>query len=95
MNSPFVISINAVSGGGKTSLTKLLDESLVSSKALYFDEFDSTNVYPFDFYEWNLRGSNLSEFDCPGMHSAVIQEIQDNNHEYIILDFPFAGITIA
>jgi hypothetical protein len=36
-----------------------------------FDDFDETNVYPEDFYEWWKRGAELREFDCPGMRKAV------------------------
>ena len=89
MNRPFVIAINAVSGGGKTSLAKLLHESLPGSALFCFDEFDDTNVYPPDYYEWYLRGENLEEFDAPGMRAAVDEEIRRRENQFIVLDYPF------
>ena len=47
-----MIAIGAISGGGKTSLAALVHESLPNSALFCFDEFDATNVYPPDFYEW-------------------------------------------
>ncbi|MEM1223727.1 MAG: hypothetical protein AAGH40_13310 [Verrucomicrobiota bacterium] len=89
MDKPYVISINAISGGGKTTLTKLVAKSLKSSKVFHFDDFDSTNIYPDDFYDWSIRGANIEEFDCPGMQEAIIESISDNVVDYIVIDFPF------
>ncbi len=89
MKKPYIIAINAVSGGGKTALAKLLAESLPKSKLFCFDEFDDTNLYPDDFYDWSKRGANLLEFDCPGMGDAVGKEINDGKADYIVLDYPF------
>jgi uridine kinase len=89
MNKPYVIAINAVSGGGKTSLAKLVHESLSDSSLFCFDDFDATNVYPPDYYEWYIRGGNLEEFDCPGMKSAVDDEIRRGEKQHIVMDYPF------
>ena len=89
MKKPFVIAINATSGGGKTSLAKLLHEALPHSALFGFDDFDATNVYPADFFEWHLRGGNLEEFDCPGMKAAVDREIAEGKSRHIVLDYPF------
>ncbi len=89
MPSPYVIAINSVSGGGKTALSELLHESLQSSELFRFDDFDDTNIYPDDYYEWTMRGADLSEFDCPGMSSAIAEEIEKGDFSYIILDYPF------
>jgi len=89
MQSPYVIAINSVSGGGKTALAELLHESLPSSVLFRFDDFDDTNVYPDDYYEWTIRGADLSEFDSPGMSSAIAEEIEEGKVRYIILDYPW------
>jgi len=89
MGAPYVISINSVSGGGKTALSELLHESLRSSALFRFDDFDDSNVYPEDYYEWSMRGSDVSEFDCPGMQEAVVKEIKRGKVEYIVMDYPF------
>jgi uridine kinase len=89
MKRPYIIAINSVSGGGKTALAKLLQESLPASVVFCFDDFDQTNLYPEDFYEWWKRGADLREFDCPGMGKAVDDEIQRRTTEFIIMDYPF------
>jgi len=89
MKRPYVIAINAVSGGGKTTLAKLVHESLPNSALFCFDDFDATNVYPTDYYEWYIRGGNLEEFDCPGMRAAVDAELHRGEKQYIVMDYPF------
>jgi len=89
MKRPYIIAINSISGGGKTALAKLLGESLPASVVLCFDDFDETNVYPEDYYDWWKRGADLNEFDCPGLCQAVDAEIERGAAEYIILDYPF------
>jgi uridine kinase len=76
MKRTCVIAINSVSGGGKTSLARLVQESLPDATLFCFDDFDATNVYPDDYYDWWVRGGNLEEFDCPGMRAAVDGEIR-------------------
>ncbi len=89
MNWPFVVSINSVSGGGKTALATALHRSLPKSALFCFDDFDGSNVYPEDFYEWSRRGADVTEFDCPGMRKAVDEEIRKGTARQIILDYPF------
>ena len=84
-----MIAINATSGGGKTALATLVHKSLPNSALFCFDEFDATNVYPADYYEWWIRGGDLEEFDCPGMRAAVDDEIQNGKSQYIVIDYPF------
>ncbi|NQU29825.1 MAG: hypothetical protein HQ525_04075 [Anaerolineae bacterium] len=89
MKKPYIIAINAVSGGGKTALATCLSKALPKSALFCFDDFDSTNIYPDDYYEWSQRGANLLEFDCPGMGDTVQKKIKQEQSEYIILDYPF------
>ena len=85
---PYVIAVNSVSGGGKTTLAKLLRDSL-SATLFCFDDFDDTNVHPKDLYEWSKRGADLLEFDCPGMWNAVERALKDETISCIVLDYPF------
>lgn len=89
MNRPFIISINSVSGGGKTALATALHRSLPQSALFCFDDYNDSNVYPEDFYEWSRRGADITEFDCPGMRNAVDKAIQRGKVNQIILDYPF------
>ena len=89
MKKPFVISVSSVSGGGKTALSVALHKALPNSSLFHFDDFDGSNIYPCDFYDWSRRGGNVEEFDCPGMQMAVNAAIRQGKSRWIILDFPF------
>ncbi|MEZ4712590.1 MAG: hypothetical protein R3A44_35710 [Caldilineaceae bacterium] len=88
MKKPCVIAINAVSGGGKTALARLVQKSLPASALFCFDDFDDTNIYPDDFYEWSQRGGNPLEIDCPGMGEAVAMVLDQKVVQYVVLDCP-------
>ena len=84
---PFVISIAAVSGGGKTTITSYLKGQLQNSKTISFDDYDFDG--PDNIIEWIDNGCNPDEWDL----SALIRDIKKLGNEpldYIILDFPFA-----
>ncbi|CAG7616323.1 Uridine kinase [Paenibacillus allorhizosphaerae] len=87
---PFVITIAAVSGGGKTTVTKRLAETLSHSKALYFDAYEFEGE-PDDICEWVEQGSDTSVWNL----SPLINDLQFllSRHEpsldYIIVDYPF------
>lgn len=87
---PFIVSISAVSGGGKTTIASLLSEKLPHSKALFFDDYQIDG--PDDFSEWVQRGANHNEWKL----SPLIQDLttmlenESTRLEYIVLDYPFA-----
>ena len=89
MKKAYVIAINGVSGAGKTALAELLAATLPNAVLFRFDDFDASNVYPDDFYDWVKRGANLSEFDCPGLATAVEEEIAVESADFIVVDYPF------
>ena len=89
MNRPYIIAIDAVAGGGKTTLSKAVNEALYPSARYCFDEFDEPDIHPVDFYDWWLRGADIAEFDCPGIHQAVSDRIEKNDVDFIVLDIPF------
>ena len=88
MKKPYVISINSVSGGGKTALATLVAASLPKAMLFCFDDFDASNSYPDDFYEWSQRGANPLAIDCPGMGEAVTRAIAQGTFQYLVLDCP-------
>jgi uridine kinase len=84
---PMVISVAAVSGGGKTTIASCLKEKLPNSKTLYFDDYDFDG--PEDIIKWIDNGCNPNKWDL----SPLIRDIKKLHTEpldYIILDFPFA-----
>jgi uridine kinase len=88
MKKPYVISINSVSGGGKTALATLVAAALPKAMIFCFDDFDASNIYPDDFYEWSQRGANPLAIDCPGMGEAVTRAIARGTLNYLVLDCP-------
>ncbi len=85
-----VIAIAAVSGGGKTTVTTVLNKKLHNSKALYFDDYEFNG--PEDICEWVERGSDYNEWNLTplinDLNSLLSNSIE--SLDYIILDYPFA-----
>ena len=65
MNRVTVIGISAVGGGGKTAVTRRLAEVLDDAVALYFDDYDDTNVHPDDLQRWFAAGADYDTYDTP------------------------------
>ncbi|OIU68580.1 AAA family ATPase [Rossellomorea aquimaris] len=86
---PLTIAIAAISGGGKTTITKQLNRTLPNSKSLLFDDYDFKG--PDDFIKWIENGGHPDEWDL----SPLIRDIKAIRMEaldYLILDFPFAHL---
>ncbi|MDE5055437.1 hypothetical protein NDK25_24790 [Niallia taxi] len=84
---PVVIAIAAVSGGGKTTIATDLNQTLKSSKILYFDNYNS--VGPINIIEWVDKGANYNEWNL----NPLIEDLKvllSESIDYIILDYPFA-----
>ncbi|MBH0346442.1 MULTISPECIES: hypothetical protein [Bacillus] len=84
-----VISIAAVSGGGKTTVTERLTNELKNSKALYFDSYKFDNC-PADICKWIDDGANYDEWVLTPLIKDIRHLIRDSNVDYIIVDYPFA-----
>jgi uridine kinase len=84
MKKPFVISIAALSGGGKTTVAAALKDRLAKSVVIYWDDYgdevdpdcDINDVQ--DYNEWNTKPM-----------AADIKRLLNEPHDYIILDYPF------
>ncbi|MDR2996175.1 MAG: hypothetical protein LBV11_20615, partial [Bacillus cereus] len=88
-NKTKVISIAAVSGGGKTTITERLTHELKNSKALYFDSYTFDNG-PADICKWIDDGANYDEWVLTPLIHDIEQLIQNKSLDYIIVDYPFA-----
>lgn len=88
---PFVVAIAAVSGGGKTTVTKRLTDTLSNSKALYFDDYEFDDE-PDDICEWVERGADLNEWNLSPLIHDLELLISERRPplEYVLLDYPFA-----
>ncbi|WP_027084407.1 hypothetical protein [Cohnella panacarvi] len=89
---PYIVSISAVAGGGKSTITNRLKERLPGSKALFFDEYDFEE-YPKDICDWVEKGSDYSEWNLDPLINDINKLLLSNeNFEYILLDYPFSRL---
>ncbi|EJS69019.1 hypothetical protein CN425_07570 [Bacillus cereus] len=84
-----IISIAAVSGGGKTTITERLTDELANSKALYFDSY-KFNDCPSDICKWIDDGANYDEWVLTPLITDIQYLLQNSNLDYLIIDYPFA-----
>jgi uridine kinase len=91
IQKPFVIAIAAVSGGGKTTITTCLNDKLMNTKALYFDNYEFDDE-PDDICEWVENGADLNEWNLAPLINDLRFLLSDHNPspDYILLDYPFA-----
>ena len=84
-----IITIAAISGGGKKTITERLTQKLTNSKALYFDSYNFHNC-PADICKWIDEGANYDEWVLTPLIKDIQHLIRDSNVDYIIVDYPFA-----
>ena len=86
---PFVFSVNALAGGGKTTVTKELQKQLPNAKALYFDDrnYDSDSGID-DIAKWVNEGANVNLWKLERL-ADDIEKLIIENPEFIVLDYPF------
>lgn len=85
---PYIISISAVSGGGKTSVIQALAQNLNKAAAFYFDEYEY-HRQPDNIGEWIDNGSNPDAWDLSLIENDIYAAMQSDNYDYIIIDYPF------
>jgi uridine kinase len=86
---PYIFAINAISGGGKTTITRELQKKLPNSKALYFDDrnYDSDSGIE-DICEWVENGADANLYDLKRLADDIDKFIEEK-FDFIILDYPF------
>lgn len=89
IKKPFVIAINAISGGGKKTITKELIKQLPNSKALYFDDrdYDSDSGID-DICKWIKEGADVNIFNLDLLEEDIEMLIKETP-DFIIMDYPF------
>ncbi len=88
-NKPFILAVNAISGGGKTTIVKELQRKLPKSKALFFDDrnYDSDSGIE-DICKWIEEGADVNRFNLD-LLAEDIEKLIKENLNYIIMDYPF------
>jgi uridine kinase len=87
---PKIISIAAISGGGKTTITKTLARKMNNTKELFFDDYNFENS-PVDLIKWVNEGANYNLWNLKPLLSDI--DVLINSKEapsYILLDYPFS-----
>ncbi|MGD7052352.1 nucleoside/nucleotide kinase family protein [Sutcliffiella horikoshii] len=87
---PTIISIAAVSGGGKTTITQKLGLELENTKELFFDDYDFENA-PDDIIQWVNKGADYNLWNLDPLVSDI-NRIKTSKEvpSYILLDYPFS-----
>lgn len=89
IKKPIVITVAAVSGGGKTTIINELNRILPLSKCIYFDDYDFEEC-PKDFFEWVQSGADYNAWNVEKLADDIEILLVENNLNYILLDYPFA-----
>lgn len=84
---PFVVAISGVSGGGKTAVSKRLNQELPRSWTLFFDQYRLNG--PDDFVKWIDSGGDPNEWDLTPLMKDL-NDLMKEPLDFIILDFPFS-----
>ncbi len=88
LNKTYIIAINAISGGGKTTITKELQKCLPNAKALHFDDRDyDSNSGIDDICKWIEEGADVNKFNLELLANDI--ELLSSNSDYIVMDYPF------
>lgn len=84
-----IISIAAVTAGGKTTVVNKLKERLDNVCTLYFDDYTFEGEVD-NFYQWVLNGADYNVWNLKPLEEDIIKIIENGKYQYIILDYPFA-----
>ena len=86
---PFIFSVNATAGGGKTTTTRALQKLLPNAKAIYFDDRNyDTDSGISNMGKWIDEGANVNLWDLQRL-ADDIERLKQEHLEFIILDYPF------
>jgi len=88
MKKPFIISVAAGSGGGKTTIVTVLKERLANSAVIYWDDYGDEVDPARDINEWAANGFDCNEWNTKPV-AFDIERLLDEPYDYIILDYPF------
>lgn len=88
MKKPYVVSIAAQSGGGKTTIVTALKERLVNSAVIYWDDYGNEVDLDRDINEWAADGFDCNEWNTQPI-AADIERLFIEPYKYIVLDYPF------
>ena len=84
-----IISLYSPSGGGKTTVARVLAEKMPNAKALYFDDRDyDSDSGIVDLRQWYDDGADVNRFDLR-LFASDIEQCIEEGCAYVFLDYPF------
>lgn len=84
-----IISVAAVSAGGKTMVVNELKKRLPNSQSLHFDNYTFEGEVD-NFYQWVLDGANYHVWNLSPLEGDILKIKSAGIFDYLILDYPFA-----
>lgn len=60
-----LVGISSPSGGGKTTVTRKVQELLPDSVAIFFDDYDLDTIHPSGLRQWLEEGANYNDWKTP------------------------------
>lgn len=84
-----IISVAAVTAGGKTTIVNELKKRLRNSQSLHFDNYTFEGEVD-NFFQWVLDGANYHVWNLTPLENDILKIKSAGICEYLILDYPFA-----
>ncbi|HBH95870.1 MAG TPA: hypothetical protein DDX91_08950 [Ruminococcaceae bacterium] len=84
-----IISVAAVTAGGKTTVVDELKKRLRNSQSLHFDNYTFEGEVD-DFFQWALDGANYHVWNLTPLENDILKIKSAGMCDYLILDYPFA-----
>jgi uridine kinase len=93
-NKPFVISISAVSGGGKTTIINLLEKKLGNSTSIYFDDYEFKDDPGDNQFNENLIKYDYNKWELKPLIKDIENVVYNTNYTFLLLDYPFSYVNV-
>ncbi len=84
-----IISVAAVTAGGKTTVVNELKKRLGNAQSLHFDDYTFEGEVD-DFHQWVLDGANYQVWNLKPLEDDILKIKSAGMCDYLILDYPFA-----
>ena len=72
-----------MSGGGKTTITRELNNALPNSFGVFFDDFDDSTVHPDNLYQWALDGGDYNAWQTPELLAQLKTLEDEQKYDYV------------
>lgn len=84
-----IISVSAVTAGGKTTVVNAIKDRLPRTASLHFDDYSFEGEVE-DFSKWISEGADVHVWDLSPLKADIERIIRSGEYDYLLLDYPFA-----